>query len=64
MYPTLKLDAWFENHLTSRCLSFKNALLKTKFPSVSFFNTGVKPPFFKITWLFFKNENTVVGKKR
>ena len=63
MCPTLKLDAWFESHLTSRCLSSINALLKTKFPSVWFCNTGVKPPFSKITWLFFKNENTAVSKK-
>ena len=57
--PHFKIKIWLESCLTSCWLFPKNSLLHPKFPFVWFTNTCIEPPFFHITWPFFKNHTHV-----
>ena len=64
MCPHLKkTEPWLGSRLTSQWLSWNNVPLKPKFHLVLLPSAGVKVPLFPITWLLFKNQNTVIGKQ-
>ena len=50
-FSNLKLEIWSESWPTGRWLSPKNALFNVKIPILLLANTGVKPPFFRISRL-------------
>ena len=58
----LKHEIWLQTYLTTRWLLPKNTLFNQKFPFGRLSSTGVESPFFKISCLFFKNQNTIAGK--
>ena len=51
----LKLKIWLESHFTGRWLSPKNAIFNGKIPFLWLANTGVEPPFSKISLLKLQN---------